>query len=65
MGGIMKVLTVQAHNVMRIADIDFDLDGHHLYLVGGPVNCSFDPAQSVEFGERLLCAAIDELRNNT
>ena len=31
----MKVLTYEAHNVLGIRDIKFDLDGHHLFLVGG------------------------------
>src|SRR5688572_14440513 len=31
----MKVLRYEAHNVMRVADIKFDLAGHHLFLVGG------------------------------
>ena len=31
---------------------------------GGPVNCSTDPAVTLDFGERLLCAAIDELRSH-
>jgi len=30
--------------------------------VGGPVNCDHDPACDVDFGERLLCSAIDKLR---
>lgn len=31
----MKVVSYQAHNVLRIADIDFSLEGHHLFLIGG------------------------------
>lgn len=31
----MKILNYQAHNVLRISDIDFDLSGRHLFLVGG------------------------------
>jgi hypothetical protein len=31
----MKILRVQAHHVMRLEDIDLDLTGHNLYLVGG------------------------------
>jgi hypothetical protein len=31
----MRVLNYEAHNVMGIKDIRFDLDGWHLYLVGG------------------------------
>jgi len=33
---------------------------------GGPVNYSTsgDPAVTLDFGERLLCAAIDELRSH-
>lgn len=30
--------------------------------VGGPVNCSQDPKDAVDFGERLLCAAIDNIQ---
>lgn len=31
----MKVLQLEAHNVLRVSDIKFDLAGHHLFLVGG------------------------------
>ncbi len=31
----MKVITYQAHNVLGVKDIQFDLAGHHLFLVGG------------------------------
>ena len=31
----MKVLRFQAHNVLKIKDVDFDLAGHHLFLIGG------------------------------
>lgn len=31
----MKVLTYQAHNVLGVKDIKFDLAGYHLFLVGG------------------------------
>lgn len=31
----MKIKHVYAHNVMGIEEIDFDLNGHHLFLVGG------------------------------
>lgn len=31
----MKVLSYEAHNVMRVSDIKFDLEGKHLFLVGG------------------------------
>ena len=31
----MNVLRLQVHNIMRISDLDLDLDGHHLVLVGG------------------------------
>lgn len=31
----MKVLRYEAHNVMGVSDIKFDLEGHHLFLVGG------------------------------
>lgn len=31
----MKVLNYAAHNVQGVSDIKFDLEGHHLYLVGG------------------------------
>lgn len=30
-----KVLELEAHNVMGVRDIRFDLEGHHLFLVGG------------------------------
>jgi DNA repair exonuclease SbcCD ATPase subunit len=31
----MKVIGYEAHNVLRISDIQFDLEGRHLFLVGG------------------------------
>lgn len=31
----MRVNRYEAHNIMRAEDIDFDLTGRHLYLVGG------------------------------
>ena len=31
----MKVMSYQAHNVQKVSDINLDLAGHHLYLVGG------------------------------
>lgn len=31
----MKILNYEAHNVMRVSDVRFDLEGHHLFLVGG------------------------------
>jgi hypothetical protein len=31
----MRVATYQAHNVLKIADVDFNLEGRHLFLVGG------------------------------
>jgi DNA repair exonuclease SbcCD ATPase subunit len=31
----MKVLTYSAKNVMRLNEVDFDLQGRHLFLVGG------------------------------
>lgn len=31
----MRLVTYQAHNVLRVSDIQFDLDGYHLFLVGG------------------------------
>jgi len=31
----MHVKSIQAHNVMRVKDIDFQMDGHHLFIVGG------------------------------
>lgn len=31
----MRVIRYEAHNLMRIQDIRFDLEGHHLFLVGG------------------------------
>jgi energy-coupling factor transporter ATP-binding protein EcfA2 len=31
----MKVLNYQAHNVLRVSDVDFDLQGRHLFVVGG------------------------------
>ncbi|MEO1616497.1 MAG: AAA family ATPase [Planctomycetota bacterium] len=30
-----KVLELTAHNVLGVKDIRFDLDGHHLFLIGG------------------------------
>ena len=31
----MKLLTYEAHNVLGVKDIKFDLAGRHLFLVGG------------------------------
>lgn len=31
----MRVLNYQARNVLRIKDVDFNLEGHNLFLVGG------------------------------
>lgn len=31
----MRVIRYEAHNVLRVQDIKFDLEGRHLYLVGG------------------------------
>lgn len=31
----MKVLNVEVHNVMKVRDVKFDLEGHNLFLVGG------------------------------
>lgn len=31
----MKVVSYQAHNVMRLSDVQFDMQGRHLFLVGG------------------------------
>ena len=31
----MKVLNVAVHNVMAVKDVEFDLTGHHLFLIGG------------------------------
>ena len=31
----MKVLKYEAHNVLRVSDVQMDMEGHHLYLVGG------------------------------
>lgn len=31
----MKVLNVAVHNVLGVKDVQFDLAGHHLFLVGG------------------------------
>ena len=31
----MKLLTYEAHNVLGVKDIKFDLTGRHLFLVGG------------------------------
>lgn len=31
----MKVLNVAVHNVMAVKDVEFDLAGHHLFLIGG------------------------------
>jgi ABC-type cobalamin/Fe3+-siderophores transport system ATPase subunit len=31
----VKVLNYQAHNVLRVSDVDFDLQGRHLFVVGG------------------------------
>lgn len=31
----MRVISYEAHNVMRVSDIKFDLQGKHLFLVGG------------------------------
>jgi recombinational DNA repair ATPase RecF len=31
----MKVLELVAHNVMGIKDVQFDLEGHNLFLIGG------------------------------
>lgn len=31
----MKVLKYEAHNVMRLSDVEMDMAGHHLFLVGG------------------------------
>lgn len=31
----MQVLTYKAHNVLGVKDIQFDLGGRHLFLVGG------------------------------
>lgn len=31
----MRVLRYQAHNVLRLSQVDLDLEGHHLFLVGG------------------------------
>jgi DNA repair exonuclease SbcCD ATPase subunit len=31
----MKVLNYKAHNVLRVSDVDFDLTGRHLFIVGG------------------------------
>lgn len=31
----MKVVSYQAHNVMKVSDVKFDMEGRHLFLVGG------------------------------
>lgn len=31
----MKVLNVAVHNVLGVKDVNFDLAGHHLFLIGG------------------------------
>jgi hypothetical protein len=31
----LNVLKYEVHNVLRIADVQFNLEGHHLFLVGG------------------------------
>ncbi len=31
----MRVVSYKAHNVMKVSDVQFDLDGRHLFLVGG------------------------------
>ena len=31
----MKILKYHAHNVLGIKDVEFDMEGHHLFLVGG------------------------------
>lgn len=31
----MKLLRIEAHNVKKISDVDLNLDGHHLYVIGG------------------------------
>lgn len=31
----MHVLTYEAHNVLGVSDVKFDLEGHHLFIVGG------------------------------
>lgn len=31
----MRVVSYQAHNVMKVSDVKFDMEGRHLFLVGG------------------------------
>ena len=31
----MKILNYKVHNVLRISDLEIDMDGHHLVLIGG------------------------------
>lgn len=31
----MRLLTYEAHNVLRVSDVKFDLTGRHLFLIGG------------------------------
>jgi DNA repair exonuclease SbcCD ATPase subunit len=31
----MKLLRLQVRNIMRVSELDLDLDGHHLVLIGG------------------------------
>lgn len=31
----MRVLRVKVHNILKVSDIDLNLEGHHLFLVGG------------------------------
>jgi DNA repair exonuclease SbcCD ATPase subunit len=31
----MRLISYEAHNVKRVKDIEFDMEGHHLFLVGG------------------------------
>lgn len=35
MSSTYRVMTYEAHNVGGLKDVQFDLDGHHLFLVGG------------------------------
>lgn len=62
---IEKVLREQDVSEVIASAVESMITGsidHYMISVGGPVNCSTDPKQEIDYGQRLLCAAIDKLK---